>query len=477
MSTPPLRIVSLLPSTTEIVGALGLAQHLVGVSHECDVCPDAAGLEEIIRAGCARVTVSDIDPSILSQGTIDGRVKESVRESLSLYSLREDLLRIASPTVVLTQALCDVCAPAADDVSATCTRLGASLPSAPKVHSFEPETLQQVGASFEAVAAACGVPDRGAALRAEFESRIAAVRRASASAAAAAPPAGAAAPTLMLLEWLDPPFDGGSWVPDLIDAAGAVPAPRRTASGLKSRGLSWDDVRASDPDVVVVACCGFDLGRNIADALGVAGAPLASLRAWKLGRVFAADGNRYFARPSPSLAGGAALLARVVWGAAAALPFTPPEGEGWLCLAPPAAADALPKPAAIPEGADLEDLGRPAASSGGGGTTASTEAALHERACAAGELFYTDPISGLSVMTRVAHERRGRCCGSGCRHCPFAHSGVAPAARTAKIQVGAWLSFRLSTVLASRRRFRRRSQRSSSRAPLAGSARAPTAAA
>ena len=219
-------------------------------------------------------------------------------------------------------------------------------------------------------------------------------------------------------------------------------------------------MQAADPDVIVVACCGFDLARNVADARTLsadASGPLASLRAWREGRVFAADGNRYFARPSQSLAGGAALLARVTWGAAASLPFTPVEGVGWVCITgPPLLASPPPLAAAAapvrePRGTaaavlDVEDL---VGSAGAGGSDSSSaamrccdddgddagEAALHERACAAGQLFYTDPGSGLSVMTRVAHERRGRCCGSGCRHCPFGHARVPPAVRAERIQV------------------------------------------
>jgi iron complex transport system substrate-binding protein len=453
----PLRIVSLLPSTTEIVGALGLASHLVGVTHECDVCPDESGLEAALRAGCTRVTISSIEPTTLSQGEIDARVKAALSDRLSLYALREDLLHKAAPTVVLTQALCDVCAPAAADVSAACTRLGSSLPSMPRVHSFEPDTLAQVSESLVAVAAACGVLARGVSLQAEFDAQLEAVRAAAAAAAALTPQDPPHRPTLLVLEWLDPPFDGGSWVPDMVSAAGADAVPRRASPGGKSLGRKWDELCAADPDVIVVACCGFGLARNIADTLvataGGAASPLASMRAWRTGRVYAADGNRYFARPSQALAAGAALLARVVWGPGASLPFTPCEGTGWahvtaspssssllsvpltsspsplpLCTA---SGDCNPDPA--PPSVDLEDLGAGAAAAAG--AAADAESVLHARACAAGELFYTDPRSGLSVMTRIAHEKRGRCCGSGCRHCPFAHARVAHSVRAERIQV------------------------------------------
>ena len=320
-----LRICSLLPSLTEVVGGLGLQAALVGVTHECDVCDDEAGLARALAAGALRVTRSHI-PLGLDQGAIDAAVKTSLGAGVSLYSLDEDALRAAAPSVVLTQTLCDVCAVAEGAVSAACSRLSAALPSAPAVHAFEPHTLADVAASLEAVGAACGVAERGAALRAAFQTRLDAVR---AAVAAVAPPA---PQTLLLLEWLDPPFDGGSWIPDMVRLAGAVPA-LNADSGAKSVGHTWAEVLAADPDVVVVACCGFDLARNVADAALPGG--LGELRAWREGRVFAADANRFFARPSQALAPGAALLARVVHGPRidALVPFTPREGVAWARLA------------------------------------------------------------------------------------------------------------------------------------------------
>ena len=238
-----LRIASLLPSTTEIVGALGLASHVVAVSHECDLCPDGPGLDAALRAGCVRVTTSDIDPSALSQGAIDERVSTALRGGLSLYAIREDLFRDAAPTVVLTQALCDVCAPSADDVIAACSRISVALPSAPRIHSFEPETLDQVARSLEDVGAACGVPERGALLRAEFNAQLDSVRRVAGAAAAAS--GLRAPPRLLLLEWLDPPFDGGSWIIDMCVAAATQAVPCRPAqaaapgASLKSLRRTW----------------------------------------------------------------------------------------------------------------------------------------------------------------------------------------------------------------------------------------------
>lgn len=419
MSAPAPRICSLLPSLTEIVGGLGLQSSLVGVTHECDLAPDSEGFARVLAAGARVVTTSHIPPG-LSQGAIDAAVKASLGAGVSLYSLDEPALQAAAPTVVLTQTLCEVCAVAEGEVAAACSRLSASLPSQPAVHAFEPHTLADVGASLEAVAAVCGVPERGVALRAEFEAKLAAVRAAVAAVSAGKPP------SLLLLEWLDPPYDGGSWIPDMITAAGAQPGMNE-ASGEKSKGHSWAEVRVADPDVIVIACCGFDLARNVADARAAAAAPdgLGTLRAWREGRVYATDANRFFARPSQALAGGTALLARVAHGERidAMLPFAPREGVAWACLADDAGMAAI---------ADVEECGSGAAMD-------ACRAQLHAAACDAGQSFYEDPVTGYSVMTAFAHTRRGKCCGSGCRHCPFAHAGVALGNRAARIVQPAFL--------------------------------------
>lgn len=426
MSAP--RILSLLPSATEIVGALDLADHLVGVTHECDACPDAAGMARALAAGVRRVTISHIDPHQMTQGAIDAAVKQSLASGLSLYALDEPLVRAARPSVVLTQALCAVCAPSADEVAEVCQRLGAALADEqgrePEVLNLEPTTLAEVGATFEAVAAACGVPDRGAALRAAFDAKF--TRLAAAT-------EGGRRPRVLLLEWLDPPFDGGHWVPEQVTAAGGVPA--MNVPGGKSTGHSWDEVEAADPDVVVVACCGFDLDRNRADAAallasdGEAGRRFRALRAVRAGRAYALDGNRYFARPAPSLAEGAAALARCahdrndrVVAALEALDFLPEQGVGWERLIPPIGATASP---------------RASGSTGPGACDMPDAWAVHEEACREGHSTYPDPATGFRVMTRVALEARGRCCGCGCRHCPYGHENVED--KVARIQQPAFL--------------------------------------
>ena len=420
---PPagLRVASLLPAATEVVGALGARDALVACTHECDACPDAAGMAAAVRRGVRRVTRAGLDTSA-SQADINDAVARAAAEGAGerLYPLDAQALARTEPTVVLTQDLCAVCAPGGAAATAACS----SVPGA-RVVSTSPSTLAEVARSFEEIAEALGVPDRGAVLRREFDERIAAV-------ADAVDRAGAlrgSTPSVLLLEWLDPPFDGGHWTPEMLELASGTQPALQPRPGAKSSARGWDEVEEADPDCVLVACCGFGTERNTADALAAAGrGTLSRLRAWRDGRVYAVDGNRYFARPGPSLAAGVALAARCVWDGddaaveaiqAATRAFLPREGEAWVRLG----ADVPPPRSACDAGpvGDIEDWH-----------------ALHERACAAGELTYVDPETGYSVMTRLKHEARGRCCGSGCRHCPYDHANVKD--KAGRIQQPAFLT-------------------------------------
>lgn len=447
-----LRIVSLLPSATEIVGSLGLAECLVGVTHECDCCPDEAGMGAALSAGVKRVTSSAIDPHTTSQADIDAEVKKHVAAAAAdasstlppLYSVDHDAMTALAPTVVLTQSLCRVCAVSSEDVKgSSCT-----------VHSGAPNTLAEVASSIEAIGAACGVPLRGKQGRDAFEAHIAEVTAAvddglRRSGAPRPPP-----PRVLLLEWLDPVFDGGHWVPGMVRAAGCVPALNET-EGARSTQRTWADVMNANPDVVLIACCGFDLQRNRADAvwaLRAPDSPLAKLRAVISGRAYVLDGNRYFARPSPTLAAGTALVARCAYdghpevaAALERLPFYPAMGEwrdkAWARLEVPAPAkpSVTVKTARLCTGATrgttlntvdpgagegFTTQGLPMSTSSGNLADIEDFDVLHEKACNNGEDFYIDPKTGYMVMTKVKHQNRGKCCGSGCRHCPYGHVNV-----------------------------------------------------
>lgn len=422
LSTTP-RIMSLLPSATEIVGGLGLEDCLVGVSHECDLAPTAERMRAVLAAGCELVTTSDIDPHTLPQGEIDRRVKAALQSGGdgALYGVDAAAVARAAPTVLLTQTLCGVCAPSTSSVEAVLAAVNVE----PVVANLEPTNVDDVAESFRAVAEACGVPERGDALVAAFYAHFDRVRAAAAAASSSRP-------RVMLLEWLDPPFDGGHWVPEQIEAAGCVPS-RNVAGGI-SVGMSWEDVEDADADVVLIACCGFDLQRNVADALANAPA-LSKLRAAREGRIFAVDGNRYFVRPSQSLAAGAALVARCAHG-----PLelddddVPEEGVGWSRIDVVAAAvgSGGELPAASGTDAAIAAAGGLSAAGDGGGW-----AAAHAEAVARGSQTYDDPATGYLVFTSLAHQSRGKCCGSGCRHCSFDHANVRDRAR--KISRPAWL--------------------------------------
>ncbi len=349
----------------------------------------------LLARGISRVTNSSIDTAEMTQGEIDTVVNASVAESGSLYGFDADVIDRARPDVVLSQTLCSVCAPSADEVLSA---LADSVADVEGVLDLAPATLEGVAESFLAVADVCGVPERGAELRGQFLQRIADIERIVAP---------KPRPRTLLLEWLDPPFDAGHWVPDQIRAAGGLPVTN--VLGGRSARLSWDDVARLDPDVIVIACCGFGLGRNLADAEQLldsensepAAEAFRRLRAVHDGRVFAADGNRLFARPSPSLAAGAWVLARCIYDRDPDLVRALESSE-----------------AAVALDTSWARLRSP--------TTEETPAWLlaHEAAIQSGSEAYIDPDSGFRVFTRIAHERRGYCCGSACRHCPYDHEQV-----------------------------------------------------
>ncbi len=230
-----MRIVSLLPSATEIVCALGLAEDLLGVTDECDHPAEARD---------KRIVVRSRQPAGLDAGEIDAWVRAQAANG-GLYVLDDDALTDIAPDLVLTQDLCRVCAVATDDVDAALRRVG--CPS--RVVTLEPQTLDDVLASVMTVAIAADVPERGRALRSGLQARLDAVATAVADRAPV--------PTLVL-EWLDPPFTPGHWLPDVVRAAGGEALLGRP--GQRSMATDWAAVQASHPEVVILAPCGTDPG-------------------------------------------------------------------------------------------------------------------------------------------------------------------------------------------------------------------------
>jgi iron complex transport system substrate-binding protein len=278
-----MRIVSLLPSATEIVYALGLGDQLCGVSFECDY-PEAARSVPII-SGSALPT----DGSLSAQ-EIDVQVSTLVAAGTSIYTLDADRLRAIDPDLILAQDLCQVCAVPSGAVEEALDVIGCHA----AVVSLDPSRLGDVIDGIGAVGEVTGTSERATALMADLRRRLEAVRT---------DVAGRPRPRVLVLEWPDPPFNAGHWVPDMVVAAGADPV--LAAPGEQSRRLSWEQIAAEEVDVTVFSPCGFDLEGAVAQAPAFLSRP----EARGLGAVFAVDANAHFSRPGPRVVDGVELLA------------------------------------------------------------------------------------------------------------------------------------------------------------------------
>jgi iron complex transport system substrate-binding protein len=282
------RIVSLLPSATEIVYALGLGDSLVGVSHECDY-PDAAkSLPPLTRS---------LLPSGLTSAEIDTAVSTSLRDQHTVYALDEALLHELEPDFVLTQSLCEVCAVPRDLVEeAVC-----SMPRAAEVISLDPSSLDDVLADILRVGGRLGRLQQGEAVVAGLRGRLDTVR-------VRAPMAHR--PRVFCAEWLDPIFCGGHWIPEMVTIAGGEEGLGKP--GADSVRIEWDAVRDWAPEAIVMMPCGFDAAGAVAEAHWLTEREgWRSLPAVRDGRVYIVDANAYFARPGPRLVDGLELLARL----------------------------------------------------------------------------------------------------------------------------------------------------------------------
>jgi iron complex transport system substrate-binding protein len=279
-----MRIVSLLPSTTEILFAVGAGADVVGVRFECDY-PEEARTRRIVSTSAM--------PDGLTPAEIDAFVVGAMSRGEDLYHLDEGALAGLDADLVVTQDLCAVCAVDVSVVDDALAHLGCTA----EVLTIDPHSLDEVFASFETLGKATGHEDVAAALVADQQQRLADVR---------ARVAGRARPRVMLLEWTDPPFAPGHWIPEMIEAAGGLPL--LGASGEKSRRVTWDEVYAARPELVVVAPCGFDRAGSqaLADQL-VAGAALPAGIP-----VVAVDANASWARPGTRLVDGVEELAAIL---------------------------------------------------------------------------------------------------------------------------------------------------------------------
>ncbi|GGM21313.1 cobalamin-binding protein [Deinococcus aerophilus] len=287
MIPAPERIVSLLPSATDLLFDLGLGGRVAGVSHSCDH-PGAAGLPVLTRS---------IVDSGAPQAEIDRAVSEAVRAGLSLYTVDGSLLDALDPALVVTQGVCEVCAVTPGNIEEAVRYLPGCLPTA-NVLSLEGRSVAGILDDLRALAGAAGVAQRGEALAADAQRRWDAIEPVQ------------TAPRVLTLEWVDPPFYGGHWVPEQVTRAGGVNV--LGAAGTDSGRAGWEDIAALDPDVIVVMCCGYGLEQNVEFAREVRART--GLRAVRDGQVWAVDANALFSRPALGVVRGAEVLAEVLRG-------------------------------------------------------------------------------------------------------------------------------------------------------------------
>jgi len=278
------RIVSLVPHATELLFALDLGDQVVGVTHECDHPTQALELPHVTR---------DLLPPGLDAAATDAAVRERTARGESIYALDDELLAELEPDLIVTQALCAVCAVSVDDVRAIAER----LPGRPRVLSLDPKTYGETLGDVRTVAQATGARDAALDLIARASRRVDAVRLAV---------RGAERPRVAAIEWFDPVFVAGHWTPQLVDWAGGEDV--LGFAGEHSQQTTWEVVVAAQPDVVVAMPCGFDADRAADEAERHSG----RLREVGAGEVWAVDASAYFSRPGPRLVDGLELLAHLL---------------------------------------------------------------------------------------------------------------------------------------------------------------------
>lgn len=285
-----MRIVSLLPSATEIAAALGFVDDLVGRSHECD-------FPAVIR-DLPALTASKLSKG-LNSAEIDRQVQDIVRQGLSVYDVDAARLRALKPDVILTQTQCAVCAVTPDDLQGALHEWSGSTP---QLLSLAPDTLADVWNDVRRVAAALNAASTGERVVGELEARLQALR---------ANTARGSSPTVAAIEWIEPLMAAGNWIPELIEAAGGLPL--FAMAGQHSPWLAWEALTAADPDVIVLMPCGYRIADTLAELTALIDRPAwRNLTAVRRNRVFVTDGHHYFNRPGPRLIESAEILAEIL---------------------------------------------------------------------------------------------------------------------------------------------------------------------
>ncbi len=283
-----MRICSLLPGATEVVVALWNTKHLVGISHECDYPPEIRTKPVLVRAA--------IDTSSLTSRQIDAQIRARMKAGLPLYELDATLLGRVRPHLVITQDLCQACAITPSQLADALR----ALPSPPRVLSLNPSTLDDVLADIERIGEAIGRPQEAGALVEQLRARLQAVLIQVARAGTH--------PRVACIEWLDPMYAAGHWVPDMVACAGGVDVLGK--AGAPSAPITWKQLKDARPDVLVIMPCGFPIARTRREIVRLTKQPgWKTLPAVKAGRVFLADGPAYFNRPGPRVIDGIELLA------------------------------------------------------------------------------------------------------------------------------------------------------------------------
>jgi iron complex transport system substrate-binding protein len=285
-----MRICSLLPSATEVLFALGLGDSVAGVTHECDFPPEAATKPALISPR--------FDPHAKSDD-LDRSVRQLIARGESLYAVRDDLLREIEPDLIITQDLCNVCAASPDDLASAL----AKMPKQPHILTLQPHTLADVWNDIRRIGEATGKSREADEFAKRQENKVGAIR--------AKVTGSAARPRVACVEWLDPIYVGGHWVPEMVEAAGGVDILGR--AGEPSFTVTSEQVIAAKPDVIVIMPCGFSVN-HAADELRRTPLPPEwdQLAAVRDSRVFIVDANSYFSRSGPRLADGVAILANLL---------------------------------------------------------------------------------------------------------------------------------------------------------------------
>ncbi|MBD2041899.1 cobalamin-binding protein [Microcoleus sp. FACHB-672] len=287
MNSEPLRIVSLLPSATEIIASLGLVDALVGRSHECDF---PQGVEQLPIC-----TQPKMNPEG-SSGEIHDRVTDLLKSALSVYQIKTDVLEQLNPTHIITQAQCDVCACTLQDVEEAVSK---SLSIQPQIISLQPNLLADVWGDIERVAGTLKVDSQPVIEK--LKSRVEAVSSLVKG----------HSPTVACIEWTEPLMAAGNWIPELVSLAGGESV--FGVAGKHSPWLKWEELAAADPEVIIFMPCGFDLERTRQDAMPLIKNPeWQNLQAIKTGKVYITDGNAYFNRPGPRLVDSLEILAEIL---------------------------------------------------------------------------------------------------------------------------------------------------------------------